>query len=233
MAIRIHSSNVTIKDMGIDFDVFPAVMDRRLRCLSEALSLEDQASRLVAGAFVGDAVTEFVRDVCHWAGDSSSAAQIMEQNAEGAVGQALKAACGRLIFIDPTAPGDALVAVASLKGVGSPVTASRFLRFLDAKHCPALDGTIARWFGYPESCDGYDFYADDCLRIAAALEVASKWNPARPDGFSWAAADVGAVLSSLCKALDRLASDEAPEPDRGEQSRPAEWCNFRVSPRSC
>jgi hypothetical protein len=59
-----------------------------------------------------------------------------------------------------------------------------------------LDRINSRTYAYPFNRAGYDFYADDCRRIAAALTESGRKNPARPE---WWAADVDAVLFALAR----------------------------------
>jgi hypothetical protein len=155
--------------------------------------LESQASALAARDFPVKEVPSFVKAVCTWGNYAGIAARVLKNNSTKEIASAFRDAL-KLMSESPNSQALALTRINQVHGLGTPSFGSKHLRFLKPEHCPVFDSVLQRVLPYSFDAAGYALFAQDCIRISAALEARGSASATHRALGRWYAADVEGAI---------------------------------------
>lgn len=189
MPFEITEESVRIRESVVPFDDFGNLVERHLRRYRGTLTLERQATELMAANIPAEGLEQFIREVCRWGGYAGIGARVINDNRLNSIRGHFLAAVGCLAAAIPRSD-EALIEINLITGLGTPSFASKHLRFLRPDICPILDGINRRSLQYAFNPQGYRQLSEDCLCIAARLLDRQIVNPMNREDGRWFAADV-------------------------------------------
>jgi hypothetical protein len=169
---------------------FPNRIQRHRKEYPDTAVLESVAAELARDGFPTASCLRFLRQVCRWGGYYGIAARVRNQNAPTQIAAAFKRAA-RLSNEGDVLAG--LAAINTLRGLGRPSFASKFVRFLAPQSAPILDAVVSQGTGFPLNALGYGQLIAACQTVAEQLQAAKISNPIRQDGV-WYLADIEAAF---------------------------------------
>lgn len=190
--IHIIDRAINVAGTHLPHYAFPELVERHPQGIAKALSLENEARRLMTADFSDRQLTDFIQRVCEWGGYPKTADRVFTGNSFSEIRRRFSNAIAALKLEKPACKF-ALREIRRIRYLGLSF-ASKHLRLLRPDVCPVLDSILSEQLGYPLNVAGYRHFSDDCLKIARWLQRSGVQNPVDREDGRWFAADVEMAL---------------------------------------
>ena len=192
------SGRVVFTNAMLPLQDFPHLVETHLSRISHTIQLETAGKQLAASDFPKVELEGFILRVCTWGGYAGIAGRVFNQNDPRHIRHQFIQAASFLNGTSTDIQG-ALESLNQIRQLGTPSFASKHLRFLRPDICPVLDSKNVT-LGYSFNPKGYRQFAQDCARIAHALEVHAIENPIKRPHRTWFVGDIDmAIFAHLNK----------------------------------
>jgi hypothetical protein len=200
MPVQITANDVTAANVRLPYGDFTRLVHNHLRAYPATPALEGEGAKIMATDFPEKQLPTFVCNVCNWGGYPGIAARVLNQNSLATIRARFRDAAASLGNENPRLQA-ALLAINSIRQLGSPSFASKHLRFIRPDICPVLDSINSDRLGYHFAPQGFESLSNDCLTIARRLQEYGIINPMKRENGTWFAADVEMALFAYLQNL--------------------------------
>jgi len=197
---HIRDDGLHLIESALPYAQYSNLVAIHLQHFQYSKELEQAGANLCALEFPEEQTRQFVRSVCIWGSFAGLGTRIIRENSVVEIQTNFRNVIRMLDARSPD-PYTALMEICYLRGLGKPVFASRYLRYLRPDLCHVWGCIVTTEFYGTVNPKLYGNFSGACRKIADNLQRESIYNPMQRENNRWFAADVEMALFAYFKNL--------------------------------